>query len=75
MDETLTLEEINTRFASEWVLIVDPDTDDALEIRRGRVRFHSKDRDKVYRKAIELRPSRLAMLYTGTIPDGTAVVL
>ncbi|CAN5871996.1 hypothetical protein BH23GEM7_BH23GEM7_20600 [soil metagenome] len=75
MDETLTLEEINTRFASEWVLIVDPDTDDALEIRRGRVRFHSKDRDEVYRKAIELRPSRFAMLYTGTIPDGTAVVL
>lgn len=37
--------------------------------------YHSKDRDEVYRKAISLRPARAAVLYTGAIPEGTAIVL
>ena len=38
-------------------------------------RWHSKDRDEVYRKAVELRPPRFAILYTGKIPKDAAVVL
>jgi len=37
--------------------------------------WHSKDRDEVYRKAVELRPRRFAVLYTGKMPKDTAVVL
>ena len=57
MDEVLTAAEIEKRFESEWVLIEDPQTDEALEVRRGKVRWHSKDRDEVYRKdaAVVLR--------------------
>ena len=47
----------------------------ALTVRRGRVRWHSKDRDEVYRKAVELRPGRFAILYTGRIPEDSAVAL
>jgi hypothetical protein len=36
---------------------------------------HSKDRDEVYRQAMAMRPKRFAVLYTGTIPEGTAIVL
>jgi len=75
MDEVLTAAEIGTRFESEWVLVEDPETDDALTVRQGRVRWHSKDRDEVYRKAVELRPRRFAILYTGKIPEDSAVVL
>lgn len=57
------------------MLIEDPETDTALTIRHGRVRWHSKDRDEVYRKAVELRPARFAILYTGKIPEDSAVVL
>ena len=60
---------------SEWVLVEDPETNDALEVQSGRVSFHSKDRDEVYRKTIELRPKRFAMLYTGKMPENTAIVL
>ena len=35
----------------------------------------SDDRDEVYREAVRLRPKRFAMLYTGTLPKDTAVVL
>ena len=75
MTELLTIAEIQRQFASEWVLVEDPRTDEALAVLGGMVRCHSKDRDEVYRKAIELRPQRSAILFTGTIPQNTAVVL
>jgi hypothetical protein len=39
------------------------------------MRWHSKDRDEVYRKAVELRPKPFAMLYIGKMPEGTGIVL
>jgi hypothetical protein len=75
MADILTLAEIKARFDSEWVLIDDPDTSDALDVKAGSVLFHSKDREEVYRKAIEFRPKRFAMIFTGRMPEGTAIVL
>jgi hypothetical protein len=75
LDETLTLAEIQSRFNAEWVLLDEPQASESLEIQAGRVVFHSKDREEVYRKAVDLRPKRFAMLFTGTIPLDTAVVL
>jgi hypothetical protein len=75
MDEVLTITQIEARFVSEWVLVVDPQTNDALEVLSGKVSWHSKDRDEIYRKAVELRPGRFAVLYTGKMPKDTAVVL
>lgn len=73
--EVLTLAQIESRFASEWVLIEDPQTGAELDVQGGTVRWHSKDRDEVYRKAVELRPRRFAVLYTGKMPQDTAIVL
>ena len=75
MDEVLTAAQIETQFESEWVLVEDPQTDEALTVQRGKVRWHSKDRDEVYRKAVELRLQRFAILYTGKIPKDAAIVL
>ena len=75
MTREMTLTEIKSEFDSEWVLIGDPMTDEALNVLEGRVLHHSKDRDEVYRKAVSLRPKRSAIVYTGQIPEGTAVVL
>lgn len=75
MDKVLTIAEIESQFESEWVLVGDPQTDESLAVQSGKVLYHSKDRDEVYRKAVEVRPKRFAMLYTGTIPQGTEIVL
>ncbi len=75
VDDILTLAEIQARFASEWVLVGEPQTSPTLEVQSGKVLYHSPDREEVYRKAIELRPKRFAVLFTGTMPEGTAVVL
>lgn len=75
MKEILSFSEIKKRFDSEWVLIGDPETAEALEVKAGVVLWHSKDRDEVYRKARELHPRHSAILYLGKLPDNTAVVL
>lgn len=75
MDDVLTIAQIEAQFASEWILVADPQTDDVLEVQSGKVCWHSKDRDGVYRKAVELRLRRFAVLYTGKMPQDTAVVL
>ena len=75
MDDILTIAQIEEQFASEWVLIEDPQVNDALEVQSGRLRWHSKDREEVYRQAVTLRPKRFAVLYTGRMPEDTATVL
>jgi hypothetical protein len=71
----MALAQMETQFDSEWVLVGDPRTDEALEVQSGHVLWYSQDRDQVYRKAVELRPRRFAILYSGKMPEGTAIVL
>jgi hypothetical protein len=75
MDEIMTIEEIEDQFDSEWVLVEDPEVDEQLQVIRGRVLWHSKDRDEIDQKLLELRPKSFATLYTGEIPEGTAIIL
>jgi hypothetical protein len=75
MNEIMTLAEIQSRFDSEWVLVADPEIDEKLRVVRGEVVFHSKSRDEFDRKLITLRLPRSAILYTGRMPENTAIVL
>ena len=75
VNEIMTIKEIEARYPSEWILVGDPVTNDALEVLSGNVLWHSPDRDEVYRKAVELRPKRSAILNTRQIPEGTAIIL
>ena len=75
MEKVFTIEEIEAQFDSEWVLIEEPATNDALEIQSGKVLCHSKDRDEVYREATGRRPKSFAVIYTGKMPKDTAIVL
>ena len=75
MAGSIPLAEIQARFPSGWVLLEDPETSEMLEVRSGKVLWHSKDRDEVYRKALELRPRHSAIVYPGTLPEDAIVVL
>jgi hypothetical protein len=73
--DVLTLEEIEARFPWEQVLIGDPQTDENQSLLSGTVLFHSPERDEVDRKLLELRPTRFAFRYLGTLPENMALVL
>lgn len=75
MENVMTIAEIEASFPSQWVLVQDPQTSQTLDVQGGKVIAHSKDRDEVYRFAATTRPGRFAILYTGTIPKDTAIVL
>jgi hypothetical protein len=76
MGEVMTVSEIEDKFKSEWILIGDPETNEALEVLAGKVLWHSKNRDEVYRKVRELKPRHSAIVYTGpVVPEGTAAAL
>jgi len=75
VERVMTIREIESQFDSEWILVDEPETNEQLEVLKGKVVHHSKDRDEVYRKAVALRPKRCAILYTGEIPEDAVVVL
>jgi hypothetical protein len=75
MPQVMTKQEIENRFPDEWILVIDPDTGPDLEIRSGVVAAHSKDRDEIDRKALELRPRRSAIWFNGDPPLDMVIVL
>jgi uncharacterized pyridoxal phosphate-containing UPF0001 family protein len=40
----MTLQEMEAKFDSEWILVGDPQTNESLEVVKGTVLCHSKDR-------------------------------
>ena len=75
MDKMLTISEIKSQFDSEWVLVEDPQINEALEVQSGKVLYHSANRDEFDRKALEFRPKRFAVLFTGKPQEGMEFVL
>jgi hypothetical protein len=75
MDEVLTMEEINVRYAPNWVLIADPQTDEHHHVLAGKVLFVSPDREAVYDKALELRPTDCAIRFLGEWPTDVEFTL
>jgi len=63
--QIMTRQQIYARYPSQWILVADPISDKDFNLVRGRVIFHSKDRDSMYRAAIKQRPARFATLFTG----------
>ena len=74
-NETLSMRKIRSKFKDEWVLVENPELTKDLQVVRGKVVWHSKDRDEVYRKALELRPKSPAFLFTGKLPKDMAIIL
>ena len=72
----MTMEEIESEFDQQWVLVNDPVTDDKLRVVEGRVRYHSEHRDKVYWASEHLGSKRAAILFVGErFPENHAFLL
>ncbi|HYO50380.1 MAG TPA: hypothetical protein VEW94_11075 [Chloroflexia bacterium] len=72
--QIMSAEEINSTFESEWVLVGDPEVEENLVVKRGKVLWHGKDKEELYKKAAEAQtPFKLAVLYTGRITEEEAL--
>ncbi|HPD60309.1 MAG TPA: hypothetical protein PKV48_00915 [Thermodesulfobacteriota bacterium] len=68
-------EEIFKKYRNEWLLIECKEVDENFEVVEGKILHHSKDKDEIYRKLLELRPKDYAIEYTGKVPENLAVML
>lgn len=68
MSEILTMEEIEKKYDGEWVLIEDVESDEQLEIIRGKVTYHGKDKNELHQIAMKSKSNHLASLFIGK-PD------
>jgi hypothetical protein len=75
MDEILTIEQIEARYAPDWVLIGEPQTDECQRLKAGKVLYHSPDRDAVYDRANEMPPGHYAFRFLGKFPEDMVLVL
>jgi hypothetical protein len=71
MNEIMSRAELETLFPDEWILMVDPEMGNDTNY-RGRVIAHSKDREEIHRKAMDVpTPRHIAIFFTGPlIPPG-----
>jgi hypothetical protein len=75
MSQVMTMPEMEKSFASEWVLVGDPEFNERMEVVRGKVLFHSRDKEEVYRKDREIHPRSAAYVYTGPPPENVLINL
>lgn len=68
-------QDIKKTFKDQWVLIQVEKVDESLNVVEGEVLAHSKDKDEVYKKLLQIRPKEFSIEYTGMIPEDLAVVL
>lgn len=71
----VSMSRLEAEHDQEWVLLLDPKTDESLRVLGGRLLCHAKDRSEVYRKAGELRPAHAAILFIGQRAGDCAVNL
>lgn len=73
--EVLTWEQIRDLYNGEWVLLEDPQAGEDMQVIGGKLLWHSKSRDELGHKALELRPRHAAVLFVGSQPDGAVFLL
>ena len=76
MDEVLSWAEIQRRYADEWVLLADPEMDEAFPVSSGRVVFHSKDRAATEATTVDPPVAQEGIFFTGELCEaGVAYIL
>ena len=75
MNEYISIDEINKRFDSEWVLLEDPQTSERMEVLGGKLLYHSKDRAEFDRNSVRFQGTRFAVLFTGKMPEDMVFAL
>jgi hypothetical protein len=71
----MTLEEVKQQFPNEWVLIEFTELDAELKVVQGEVIAHSPNKEEIYKKLPELANERIAVEFTGEMPEEPAYLL
>jgi len=74
MEEMTNFQEIAERFKGEWLLVEYKDLNEDLEVKQGKVIFHSPHKSEIYKHLMEIRGGNVAIEYAGEAPKELAVL-
>lgn len=69
MNEVLLLADLEKMYKDEWVILVDLIEEPGPRLLGGRVVDHSKDKEEITRKMMELQVERCALRFLGDPPQ------
>lgn len=69
----MSIAQIKTKYKDEWLLLADYRLDDKNEPVSGVVIAHSKDRDEIYSKQMDIEKN-LCIFYAGEMPQDLAIM-
>ena len=70
----LSLKEIREQYPNQWVLVVNPELDNNLEIIRGEVIANCPTKEELYQKLHLSKDRSSAIEYTGTYDDNLVLI-
>lgn len=70
----LSLEEIREQYPNQWVLVVNPELDDNLEIIRGEVIANCPTKEELFKQLHLSKDRSSAIEYTGTYDDNLVLI-
>lgn len=71
----MTLAEIKQQYPDQWVLVEFLALDEELKVVEGKVIAHSRNKEEIYKKLLELENEKIAIEFTGDMPEEPAYLL
>jgi hypothetical protein len=65
MSDLMTMEEIESTYDGEWVVLADVESDPGPILRRGRVIWHGKDHEEAWARSYDTDSRHIAVFYVG----------
>ena len=75
MSEMMTFEEIKLRYDGQWVLIAYTETNEDLQVIKGKVIAHSANKEDIYQALESASEQPLAIEYMGQVPEDIDFIL
>ena len=75
MSQIMTFEEIKLNYDKQWVLIAPIETDENLQVVKGKVIAHADRKEDIYRALESTEDVSLAIEYIGQVPEDIAFIL
>lgn len=75
MADIITFQQMQELYPDQWLLVTRMEMDEQMDLMCGEVLASSRSRDEIYRKLLDVSGKKVAIEYTGEIPEDLAVML
>ena len=74
MGKVMELGDIYKKYKDEWLLIEYEQLDEDLNVTKGKVVAHSRDKNEILQQLVQIQGRNIAIEYAGTVPKSLAVL-